>query len=95
MSQEIQEKIDNEFDKLEDSIDKVKETHNSIIAELDKEIYLLNMILKGEVALYRKLNQIEFLTKQSSQIKGIDISMIYNINQLLKKREEKQNGKNK
>ena len=53
------------------------------------------MILKGEVALYRKLNQIEFLTKQSSQIKGIDISMIYNINQLLKKREEKQNGKNK
>lgn len=88
MKQDVGDKIDDEFDKLDDSINKTKDVYNEINNELDKEIHLLEIALKSEILVYKKLSEIDYITKQSTQIKSVDLSMIYSMSGLIKEKYE-------
>jgi len=88
-SNEIKEVIKNSFDGLNNKISKVKENYQKINTELDKEIYLLNVALKGEALLYRKLSEAELYSKQSKEITSLDISLLTEIINELKDKKVK------
>jgi len=92
MSNKMEDIIDDNFDKLEDKIDKAIEEYKKINKELDKEIYVLEVALKGETLLYRKLSEIELYSAQSKQLNDTEISLMINIKELLKKKQRE--GKN-
>jgi len=88
MSSEMEDIIDDNFDKLEDKIDKAIDEYKKINKELDKEIYVLEVALKGETLLYRKLSEIELYSAQSKQLNDTEISLIINIKELLGKKQK-------
>lgn len=89
MSSNIEKVINNNFNKLDSKIDKAIEAYKKINKELDKEIYVLTVALKGETLLYKKLSEFELYSAQSKQINDIEISQMINIKNILEKKQNK------
>lgn len=89
MSSDMEDIIDDNFDKLEDKIDKAIDKYKTINTELDKEIYVLEVALKGETLLYRKLSEVELYSSQSKQMKDVEVSIIINMIEQLEKKRKK------
>ncbi|KAB7891296.1 hypothetical protein [Poseidonibacter ostreae] len=88
MSAEAQKFIDYSFGNLDSEIENTKEEYEKFNEELDKEIHVLKIQLEAEKLLSKKITRIEALTKKTVEFKDLDTSVLYNIIEATKPKEQ-------
>lgn len=93
MSQNVRDYIEESFDNLDTQINALEKEYALENKELDKEIYVLQVALKGEQTLYRKMSNIEAELKKNVKLKDNHISAINILEEIKENREGMENEK--
>lgn len=90
MGQNLTNKINNSFDKIDKEIDLLKEEYENELKEIDKELYTARIRLSAEQSLYLKLVSIENLIKKNVQLNNLNTTIDVVVDDIDNNKKDKQ-----